>query len=117
MTEAYKFTNVYQLSTSKRPCSICLVSKNNLNNTELSDIIPRTPQNMKQVIDNDQAHENSIHTKSNIFWKIKDFNIYQVTIPDRMHMLDLGLFKYMLDYTKELLGEQCGNWTIQVVEQ
>ena len=82
MAEAYKFTNVYQSSTSKRPCGICLVSKDDLNNTELLDIIPRTPQNMKQVIDNNQTHENSIHTKSNIFWKIKDFNIYQVTVPD-----------------------------------
>ncbi|CAG8693405.1 8251_t:CDS:1, partial [Ambispora gerdemannii] len=46
-----------------------------------------------------------------------DFNIYQATIPDRMHMLDLGLFKYMLDYTKELLNEQCGSWTVQTLEQ
>ena len=26
-----------------------------------------------------------------------------------MHVLDLGLFKYMMDYTKILLSEQCGN--------
>jgi hypothetical protein len=33
-----------------------------------------------------------------------------------MHILDLGLFKYMLDYTKELLYEQCGSQVIQVFE-
>jgi hypothetical protein len=31
-------------------------------------------------------------------------------------MLDLGLFKYMLDYTKELLYEQCENQVVQSFE-
>ena len=30
-----------------------------------------------------------------------------------MHHLDLGLFKYMLDYTQDLLIEQCGNYAIE----
>ena len=30
-----------------------------------------------------------------------------------MHYIDLGLFKYMLDYTQDLLIEQCGNWVIE----
>ena len=30
-----------------------------------------------------------------------------------MHHIDLGLFKYMLDYTQNLLIEQCGNWAIE----
>ena len=34
-----------------------------------------------------------------------------------MHTLDLGLFKYMLDYTKELLLEQCESQVIQNFEQ
>jgi len=34
-----------------------------------------------------------------------------------MHALDLGLFKYMLDYTKELLNSQCGGSTVQTLEQ
>ena len=29
-----------------------------------------------------------------------------------MHHIDLGLFKYMLDYMQELLNEQCENWVI-----
>jgi hypothetical protein len=36
-------------------------------------------------------------------------NIYQVTVPDRMHHLDLGLFHYQILYTKELLKKQYGN--------
>ena len=48
---------------------------------------------------------------------IRDFNIYQAVIPDRMHALDLGLFKYMLDYTKNLLNDQIGTWAVQTVEQ
>jgi hypothetical protein len=34
-----------------------------------------------------------------------------------MHVLDLGLFKYMLDYTKELLNDQCGSNAVQTLEQ
>ena len=30
-----------------------------------------------------------------------------------MHHLDLSLFKYMLDYTQDLLIEQCGNYAIE----
>ncbi|CAG8641551.1 7283_t:CDS:2, partial [Ambispora gerdemannii] len=70
LAEVNKFTNVYQPSTSKKPCSSCLISKINLNNTELTDLSLRTPQNMKQEIENGQAHENSIHTEHNIFWEI-----------------------------------------------
>lgn len=47
----------------------------------------------------------------------RDFNIYNAIIPDRMHTLDLGLFKYMLDYTKELLYEQCESQVFQTFEQ
>lgn len=36
-------------------------------------------------------------------------NIYQATVPDKMHHLDLGLFHYQILYTKELLKEQYGN--------
>jgi hypothetical protein len=71
LAEVNKFTNIYQPSTSKKPCSSCLISKIDLNNTELTDLSLRTPQNMKQEIENGQAHENSIHTEHNIFWEIR----------------------------------------------
>ena len=71
MAEADKLTNVYQPSSSKKPCGTCLTSKEDLNSTSLTHIIPRTPQNMKEAISNDQAYEVSIHLKPNIFWDIR----------------------------------------------
>ena len=53
MAEANKFTNVYQPSSSKKPCGTCLTSKEDLNSTSLTHIISRTPQNMKEAIFND----------------------------------------------------------------
>ncbi|RIB01680.1 hypothetical protein C2G38_2230062 [Gigaspora rosea] len=41
----------------------------------------------------------------------------EAIVPDRMHTLDLGLFKYMLDYTKELLNDQCERQVMQIFEQ
>jgi hypothetical protein len=34
-----------------------------------------------------------------------------------MHTIDLGLFKYMLDYTRELLHKQCESKVTQTFEQ
>ena len=36
-------------------------------------------------------------------------NIYSACVPNRMHHIDLGLFKYQLDYTKEILKDIGGN--------
>ncbi|CAB4407649.1 unnamed protein product [Rhizophagus irregularis] len=38
------------------------------------------------------------------------------TVPDRMHHLDLGLFHYQIDYTKKLLGAQCGKTLVDEVD-
>lgn len=38
-----------------------------------------------------------------ILYNHSDINIYQATVPDRMHHLNLGLFCYQIKYTKELL--------------
>ena len=46
---------------------------------------------MREAIDLNQANELSIHADFNFFWKFKNFNIYEATVPDRMHMLDLGI--------------------------
>ena len=37
---------------------------------------------------------------------LSDINIYEATVPDRIHHLDLGLFSYQIDYTQKLLKEQ-----------
>ena len=71
MAEADKLTNVYQPSSSKKPCASCLVSKDDLNNMDLIEISPRTPYNMRKAIENDEAHDNSIHPEPNVFWKLR----------------------------------------------
>jgi hypothetical protein len=39
----------------------------------------------------------------------RNINIYSATVPDRMHHLDLGLFRYQIEFTCELLKLQHGN--------
>ena len=58
---------------------------------------------MKEAININQAKELSIHTDFNFFWEFDDFNIYEATVPDRMHMLDLGITKYLLEFTHKYL--------------
>ena len=69
----------------------------------LTHVDLRTSEEMKEVTDINQARELSIHTDFNFFWKFADFNIYEATVPDRMHMLDLGITKYLLKFTREYL--------------
>jgi hypothetical protein len=71
MVEADKFTNVYQPSCSRRPCAKCLVSRDDLNNTNLTEIIPRTPDAMKQAINSGEDKDYSIHSEKNAFWEIR----------------------------------------------
>ena len=109
MAEAATFTATYLPSTSKRPCCFCLISNEDLNNMALTNVILRTPENMKEAIDADQANEFSIHADFNFFWKFEDFDIYKATVPDRMHMLDLGITKYLLEFTREYLRQKVSN--------
>jgi hypothetical protein len=41
-------------------------------------------------------------------FKFRNLNIYAATVPDRMHHLDLGLFKYQIEFTTELLKQEQG---------
>src|SRR5947209_20149722 len=66
MAEADKLTNVYQPSLLKRLCASCLVFKDDLNNMDLVETLLRTLYNIKKVIENDKAHNNSLHPESNI---------------------------------------------------
>jgi len=116
MVEAGAFTATYLPSTSKRPCCYCLIDNNDLNNMELSNVILRTPQKMQEVITVDQAHEFSIHTEFNFFWKFKDFNIYEATVPDRMHMLDLRITKYLLEFTRAYLQQNVGGKVVKEMD-
>ena len=40
---------------------------------------------------------------------LSNINIYEATVPDRMHHLDLGLFHYLIDFTRNLIRFQHGN--------
>ena len=33
----------------------------------------------------------------------RNLNIYEACVPDRMHHIDLGLFKYQLEFTQDIL--------------
>src|SRR5436305_5724087 len=88
LAEAATFTATYLPSTSKRPCCFCLINNEDLNNMALTNVIMRTSKTMKEAIDMDRANEFSL-------------NIYEATVPDRMHMLDLGITKYLLEFTRE----------------
>ena len=35
----------------------------------------------------------------------RNLNIYEACVPDRMHHIDLGLFKYQLEFTQGILKE------------
>ena len=103
MAEVGAFTATYLPSTSKRPCYYCLINNEDLNNMALSHIDLQTPEKMKLAISENQASEFSIHKEFNYFWDFDDFNIYEATAPDRMHLLDLGVTKYLIEFTRELL--------------
>ena len=106
MAEAATFTSTYLPSTSKCSCYFCLISNEDFNNMALTNVVLRTPEKMKEAIDINQANELSIHTDFNFFWKFNDFNIYEATVPDRMHMLDLEITKYLLEFTHEYLQQK-----------
>jgi hypothetical protein len=121
LAEAATFTATYLPSTSRRPCCLCLVSNEDLNNMALTHVDLRTPEKMMEAIDINQANELSIHTDFNFFWKFDDFNIYEATVPDRMHMLDLGITKYLLEFTRVYLQQNVAvkllkRWIIDSVQ-
>src|SRR5436853_4378823 len=116
MAEAGTFTTTYLPSTSKRPCYCCLISNKDLNNMSLTNIILRTPKSMNEAISTNQSKEVSIHTEFNYFWKFKNFNIYKATVPDRMHLLDLGITKYLLEFTREYLQQKVNNKAVKEMD-
>ena len=46
--------------------------------------------------------------KFKIFLIDRNLNIYEACIPDRMHHIDLGLFKYQLEFTQDVLKKVGG---------
>jgi len=71
MLEADEITATYKSARSKRPCHICMVSQNDLNNMNvmLEDMPFRTHENMQEIIREDREKEFSVHSVENAFWK------------------------------------------------
>ncbi|CAG8724739.1 2513_t:CDS:2 [Dentiscutata erythropus] len=55
------------------------------------------------VIATGQGKYYSLYEEINSFWSHLCFNIYIAMVPERMHHLDLGLFPYMVKFTRDLL--------------
>ncbi|RHZ77795.1 hypothetical protein Glove_173g50 [Diversispora epigaea] len=109
--EVCTFSLTYKSSNSNYPCHFCLVSKDNLANTCLrkSQTVLRNKENMKKYYANDTTKEASLEPVYKYFWNILDLNIYDATVPDKMHHLDLGLYHYQIEFTKELLSKSLIN--------
>ncbi|RHZ82583.1 hypothetical protein Glove_108g29 [Diversispora epigaea] len=124
--EAYTFSLTYKLTNSNYPYHFCLVSKENLNNTRLRDdqMVLRNKENMLQYYNNSTTEKVSLEPVFNYFWNIPNINVYIATVPDRMHHLDLGLYRYQIEFTKKLLFKAEGkslvdkmNWRITLISR
>ncbi|GBC40150.2 hypothetical protein GLOIN_2v1470492 [Rhizophagus irregularis DAOM 181602=DAOM 197198] len=104
---------------SKYPYHKCLISREDLNNLRLSndEIELRTPTTMKNIVNQRLAYQYSIYDMNNIFWKYPQLDIYLATYPDRMHHLDLGLYKYQVIYTQEMLKNLCGQVAVDELDK
>lgn len=71
MLEADEVTATYKAARCKMPCHACMVLRDNLNNMNLAseDMNLRTPENMKQIINEGRGKDFSIHNVENAFWK------------------------------------------------
>ncbi|PKY55433.1 hypothetical protein RhiirA4_427506 [Rhizophagus irregularis] len=119
LPEDASLTLTYNSSRCKRPCHICTITIDELNNTTLSqnEIELRTPENMQFILNQNLSHEYSIHPIQNIFWKFRMLNIYSATVPDRMHHCDLGLFNYQVNFAQDYIRIYCGQEGIDEFNQ
>ena len=71
LLENAALTLTFNSVNCKCPCHKCLVSVDELNNLKLKDsqIKLRTPEAMKDIIDQDLAQQHSLYNMENIFWK------------------------------------------------
>ncbi|PKC54950.1 hypothetical protein RhiirA1_403251 [Rhizophagus irregularis] len=61
---------------------------------------------MQEAIASHNAENYSIHEYDNFFWNFRIMNIYDAAALDHMHLQEIGLFPYMLDYTREKLKHE-----------
>ncbi|CAB4388889.1 unnamed protein product [Rhizophagus irregularis] len=111
MLEAQNICCTYKSYRAKYPCYKCLTPGDQLNNMhiEQNSIILRTHENMREAVISHNAAEYSIHDHENFFWNFRMTNIYDAVAMDRMHLQEIGLFPYMLNFTRDMIMQQCGN--------
>ncbi|EXX59436.1 uncharacterized protein OCT59_000883 [Rhizophagus irregularis] len=116
--EVATFCLTYKSSNSKFPCHFCMVARDNLANINLlpSDVKLRTHEEMFKHFSENTEKTICIESVPNFFWKIPNINIYLATVPDRMHHLDLGLFRYQIEFTYDLLKLQHNNKLIDELD-
>jgi hypothetical protein len=71
LPEDAAFTLVYNSVNCDNPCHKCLIEVDEMNNPNLesSQIILRTPENMKVAIEGGIANQYSLFSMENVFWK------------------------------------------------
>jgi hypothetical protein len=71
LPEDAALTLTFNAANCKCPCHKCLIEADEMNNTNLesSQIILRTPENMKAAINDDIADQYSLFSMENVFWK------------------------------------------------
>ncbi|GES96165.1 hypothetical protein GLOIN_2v1488317 [Rhizophagus clarus] len=119
--KAASFCLVYKSSNSNLPCHSCLVKRENLANIDLSvnDVILRIHDEMRKHFENDTQRSVCIESVHNFFWDLPNINIYLATVLDRMHHLYLGLFRYQIIFTCDILKSQYvnGNKLVEEVDR
>ncbi|RHZ88705.1 hypothetical protein Glove_21g36 [Diversispora epigaea] len=103
--ETCTFSLTYKSANSNYPCHFCLVQREDLIDIR-KEVILRNHINMKEYFDSNTSNLAGLEQVNNYFWSIPNLNIYAATVPDRMHHLDLGLFKYQIEFTMELLKKK-----------
>ncbi|RHZ90076.1 hypothetical protein Glove_8g97 [Diversispora epigaea] len=103
--EACTFSLTYKSANSNYPCYFCLIQREDLIDIR-KEVILRNHVNMKEYFDSNTSNLAGLEQVNNYFWSIPNLNIYAATVPDRMYHLDLGLFKYQIEFTMELLKKK-----------
>ncbi|RHZ86821.1 hypothetical protein Glove_44g15 [Diversispora epigaea] len=103
--EACTFSLTYKSANLNYPCHFCLVQREDLIDIR-KEVILCNHVNMKEYFNSNTSNLAGLEQVNNYFWSIPNLNIYAATVPDRMHHLDLGLFKYQIEFTMELLKKK-----------
>ncbi|KAF0400285.1 hypothetical protein F8M41_009570 [Gigaspora margarita] len=76
----------------------------------------RTHQNMQNYLKNDEEKLVCIESVQNYFWRFNNINIYEATVIDRMHHLDLGLYNHQITFTCDLLKSKYGHLILDKID-